>query len=92
MVAGQGVCVGAGGGGGGGACVSCERRECTPSRQENTLAPVYCEQERWKGGGVGGRWGVEGGGGWGEMIGIEESKKKKKKKIFSVNILVIPIS
>ena len=30
--------------------MSGERRECTPSRQENTLAPVYCEQDRWKGG------------------------------------------
>ena len=30
--------------------MSDERRECTPSRQENTLAPVYCEQDRWKGG------------------------------------------
>ena len=67
--------------------MSGERRECTPSRQENTLAPVYCEQERWKGGGVGGRWGVEGGG-WGEMIGIEESNISP---LFSVNILIIPI-
>ena len=41
---------GVGGGGAAGTCVSGERRECTPSRQENTLAPVYCEQDRWKGG------------------------------------------
>ena len=34
---------GVGGGGAAGTCVSGERRECTPSRQENTLAPVYCE-------------------------------------------------
>ena len=78
--------------------MSGERRECTPSRQENTLAPVYCEQDRWKGGvGWGGGWvGEIGGrgierreGAWGEMIGIEESNISP---LFSVNILTIPIS
>ena len=44
-----------------------ERRECTPSRQENTLAPVYCEQDRWKGGW--GEKGVCGGGGGGGGFG-----------------------
>ena len=58
MVAGWGW-----GGGRAGTCVSGERLECTPSRQENTLAPVYCEQDRWKGGW--GEKGVSGGGGGG---------------------------